>query len=58
MLKWTFIKDIPNSQFRHILLPNNENKPVTNSRDTQEILLEQGREMLRVFHQCRSAIRL
>ena len=29
LLKWTFIKDIPNNQFRHILLANNENKPVT-----------------------------
>jgi YTH domain-containing family protein len=79
LLKWTFIKDIPNNQFRHILLANNENKPVTNSRDTQvatlvsclfhtvplpkprnqsapsqEILLEQGREMLRLFHQYKS----
>jgi len=54
LLKWTFIKDIPNSQFRHILLANNEHKPVTNSRDTQEIMLEQGREMLRIFHQYKS----
>eukprot|EP01018_Ginkgo_biloba_P023874 Gb_40340 [translate_table: standard] len=35
-VKWHIIKDIPNSQFRHIILENNENKPVTNSRDTQE----------------------
>ena len=41
-IKWTYIKDIPNSQFRHIVLANNENKPVTNSRDTQEVLLEPG----------------
>lgn len=54
LLKWTFIKDIPNNQFRHILLANNENKPVTNSRDTQEIMLDQGREMLRIFHQFKS----
>lgn len=49
-IKWLFIKDVPNNQFRHIVLTNNENKPVTNSRDTQEILLEPGREMLRIFH--------
>lgn len=48
-VKWIFIKDIPNSQFRHIRLSNNENKPVTNSRDTQEVLLEPGREVLRIF---------
>ena len=53
-IKWTFIKDIPNNQFRHIVLANNENKPVTNSRDTQEILFGQGVEMLRIFHQYKS----
>ena len=36
-VKWHIIKDIPNSQFRHIVLENNDNKPVTNSRDTQEV---------------------
>lgn len=36
-VKWHIIKDVPNSQFRHILLENNDNKPVTNSRDTQEV---------------------
>ncbi|XP_031496998.1 YTH domain-containing protein ECT4-like isoform X1 [Nymphaea colorata] len=48
-VKWHIIKDIPNSQFRHILLKNNENKQVTNSRDTQEIELLQGLEMLKIF---------
>jgi hypothetical protein len=36
-VEWVFLKDIPNKQFRHLLLENNENKPVTNSRDTQEV---------------------
>lgn len=36
-VKWHFIKDVPNPNFRHIILENNENKPVTNSRDTQEV---------------------
>ena len=36
-VKWHIIKDVPNSQFRHIVLENNDNKPVTNSRDTQEV---------------------
>ena len=35
MVKWIYVKDVPNRQFRHIRLENNENKPVTNSRDTQ-----------------------
>ncbi|KAJ0263931.1 Evolutionarily conserved C-terminal region 5 [Hirschfeldia incana] len=48
-VKWHIIKDVPNSQFRHIILENNDNKPVTNSRDTQEVKLEQGTEMLKIF---------
>jgi hypothetical protein len=36
-VKWHLVKDVPNSTFRHIILENNENKPVTNSRDTQEV---------------------
>lgn len=36
-VKWHVVKDVPNSQFRHIILENNDNKPVTNSRDTQEV---------------------
>ncbi|XP_011093933.1 YTH domain-containing family protein 2 isoform X1 [Sesamum indicum] len=48
-VKWHIIKDVPNSRFRHILLENNDNKPVTHSRDSQEVKLEQGIEMLRIF---------
>lgn len=38
-VKWHIVKDIPNGSLRHITLENNENKPVTNSRDTQEVCL-------------------
>ena len=48
-LKWIYVKDIPNGKFKHITLPNNENKPVTNSRDSQEILFDQAVEVLHVF---------
>ncbi|XP_028120484.1 YTH domain-containing protein ECT4 isoform X1 [Camellia sinensis] len=48
-VKWHIIKDVPNPNFRHIILENNENKPVTNSRDTQEIRCRQGIEMLKIF---------
>ena len=34
---------------RNIIMPNNENKPVTNSRDTQEILFEQSTVLLNEF---------
>ncbi|XP_010260823.1 PREDICTED: uncharacterized protein LOC104599801 isoform X2 [Nelumbo nucifera] len=48
-VKWHIIKDVPNPQFRHIILENNDNKPVTNSRDTQEVKFAQGIEMLNIF---------
>ncbi|XVF45917.1 hypothetical protein PTKIN_Ptkin02bG0246600 [Pterospermum kingtungense] len=47
-VKWHVIKDIPNKELCHIILENNENKPVTYSRDTQEIGLKQGLEMLNI----------
>jgi YTH domain-containing family protein len=36
-VKWHIVKDVPNNNLKHIILENNENKPVTNSRDTQEV---------------------
>ncbi|KAF0909660.1 hypothetical protein E2562_000021 [Oryza meyeriana var. granulata] len=48
-VKWHLVKDVPNSTFRHIILENNENKPVTNSRDTQEIPFKSGINMLKLF---------
>ncbi|KAJ7566202.1 hypothetical protein O6H91_02G092300 [Diphasiastrum complanatum] len=57
-VKWHIIKDVPNSHFRHLILENNDNKPVTNSRDTQEVKLDQGIEMLKIFkkHAARTSI--
>jgi len=52
-VSWLFLKDIPNKQFRHILIEANENKPVTNSRDTQEVPLEHGRQMIEIFRNFR-----
>ena len=52
-VKWIYVKDVPNSQLRHIRLENNENKPVTNSRDTQEVPPEKGKQVLRILHQYR-----
>jgi hypothetical protein len=48
-IKWIYVKDIPNNKFKHVLLPNNEDKPVTNSRDCQEVLFDQALEVLNVF---------
>ncbi|KAF5188309.1 Yth domain-containing protein ect2 [Thalictrum thalictroides] len=46
---WHVIKDIPNNRLRHIILENNDNRPVTYTRDTQEVGLKQGLEMLLIF---------
>ena len=48
-VRWIFVKDVPNSQLRHIRLENNENKPVTNSRDTQEVPLDKARQVLKII---------
>jgi len=48
-VRWLFGKDVPNGQFRHIRLATNENKPVTNSRDTQEVPPKQGKEVVKIF---------
>jgi hypothetical protein len=52
-VKWIYVKDVPNQQFRNIRLENNDNKPVTNSRDTQEIPYEKGKLMLKTMHMYR-----
>ena len=49
-VKWIYVKDVPNSQLRHIRLENNENKPVTNSRDTQEVPGDKGKMVLKIIH--------
>ena len=49
-VKWIYVKDVPNNQLRHIRLENNENKPVTNSRDTQEVPLPKAKQVMKIFH--------
>ncbi|KAH8117041.1 YTH-domain-containing protein [Phellopilus nigrolimitatus] len=58
-VRWIFVRDIPNANLRHIKLNNTqERKPVTNSRDTQELLPDAGQEMLRIFftHPARTSL--
>lgn len=49
-VRWIYVKDVPNVQLRHIKLENNENKPVTNSRDAQEVPHAKGITVLRILH--------
>ncbi|XP_062115260.1 YTH domain-containing protein ECT4-like isoform X2 [Humulus lupulus] len=57
-VQWHIVKDVPNIRFRHILLDNNDNKPVTHSRDSQEVGFKQGIEMLKIFkdHDARTSL--
>lgn len=49
-VRWIFVKDLPNSQLRHIRLTNTQEcKPVTQSRDTQELTSDAGREVLKIM---------
>ncbi|MED6143141.1 YTH domain-containing protein, variant 2 [Stylosanthes scabra] len=49
-IRWHIVKDVPNTQFNHIhIIIENENRAVTYTRDTQEIGLKQGLEMLNIF---------
>lgn len=49
-LQWIFVRDIPTSALRHIRLNNTpERKPITNSRDTQELDYDAGCEVLQIF---------
>lgn len=57
-VRWIFVKDVPNELFRHIRLKDNENKAVTHSRDTQEVPLAQGRQVLQIIarHHAKTSI--
>lgn len=48
---WLILKDIPNARLRHMTLLNTvERKPITQSRETQELLPEAALELLHIFH--------
>lgn len=49
-VKWIYVKDVPNNLLRHIKLENNDNKPVTNSRDTQEVPKDKGLALMKIVH--------
>jgi len=49
-VRWSHVKDVPNSALRHIYLANNDFKPVTFSRDTQEVPPREGKRLLYILH--------
>ncbi len=50
-IEWVFIKDIPFKAFKNIdiLMKDGQVKPVTYSRDTQEVPLTEGKKMLDII---------
>lgn len=48
-VEWLLVKDVPNKYFLHFKIAANDNKPVTNSRDTQEIPFDIGISMFKIF---------
>lgn len=48
-VRWLIVRDINNKYLKRFLLPNNEMKPVTNSRDTQEVPPLIGTGMIKLF---------
>ncbi|XP_055381836.1 YTH domain-containing family protein [Condylostylus longicornis] len=50
-VKWLYVKDVPNQLFKWITIETNENKPVTNSRDTQEVPNDKGILVMKIIHE-------
>jgi len=48
-ITWVFIKEVPNKEFKHLSNPLNENKPVYISKNGQEIPMEIGNQMMKIF---------
>lgn len=48
-VEWLMVKNVPNKYFNHLKIPDNDNKPVTCSRDTQEMPYSVGLSMLKIF---------
>ncbi|MCO5599895.1 hypothetical protein L7F22_054002 [Adiantum nelumboides] len=54
-VKWIYVKDVPNNKLRHIRLTNTtECKPITQSRDTQELPSDGGRQALKIIAEYQS----
>lgn len=49
-IEWVFVKDVPFRDFKNIIImmKDGERKPVSNSRDTQELPYQEGQNMLEI----------
>ena len=57
-VRWHIVKDVPMTMLRHIRLVSSDKKPVTNSRDTQEVEAAQGMLVLNIFREYRGGTTL
>lgn len=48
-IEWLLVKDIPHKYFHHLKVTNNNDKPVTYSRDTQEIPYAVAIDFIEIF---------
>lgn len=48
-VRWIVVRDVHNRFLKHFLIPSNDMKPVTNSRDTQEIPPAICKSILKLF---------
>lgn len=48
-VRWVLVKDLKNAHLKRFLIPENEMKPITKSRDTQEIPFYIGQAVLQLF---------
>lgn len=48
-IEWHYIKDVPHRVFHHLKVVTNNGKPITNSRDTQEIPFAIAVAFLEIF---------
>jgi hypothetical protein len=50
-IEWLFIKDVPFRQFKEIeiMMKDGQTKPVSNSRDTQEIPFNEGHKIIEIM---------
>lgn len=55
-VRWIIVRDVHNKSLKQFLIPANDMKPVTNSRDTQEIPSTISRSILKLFKHEQSEI--
>lgn len=48
-VRWVIVKDLNNKFLKRFIIAENDRKPITNSRDTQEVPFDIGQSVLKLF---------